>query len=78
MLLAVCWLGCLLLRQALLPHDLLRWALSAQLPYLLMAQDCAALLRSAEEAPPIEALQPKGPQSRGALLNPREMTGRLH
>ena len=67
-LLAVCWLACALLRQAVLPHDLVRWALSGQLPYLLMAQECAAELRSAEAAPPAEALQPRGPPPSGTSL----------
>ena len=60
-LLALCFLACWLLRQPVMPADLLRWALDGRLPYLLLGDACADLLAAAgPHRPPIAALLPPG------------------
>ena len=60
-LLALCLLACWLLRQPVMPADLLRWALDGLLPYLLLGDACAELLAAAgPHRPPVTALLPPG------------------
>ena len=60
-LLALCLLACWLLRQAVMPADLVRWALDGRLPYLLLGDACTDILVAAGlHRPPVEALLPPG------------------
>ncbi len=60
-LLALCQLACWLLREAVMPADLLRWALAGCLPYLLLGDACTDVLAAARpHRPPVDALLPPG------------------
>ena len=60
-LLALCQLACWLLREPVMPADLLRWALDGCLPYLLLGDACTNILAAALlNRPPIDALLPPG------------------
>ena len=48
--LAVCFLGCWVMREAVMPMDIVRWASDGTLPYLRLPSLSTQLLNSTREA----------------------------
>jgi len=65
--LVCCFAACVGLRQAVLPGDILRWALSGRLPFLDLATRCAPLLRAAPRPLPMALTAPAVAMTPGVL-----------
>lgn len=79
--LVVCALACILLKQPIAPHDLVRWALSGQLPYMGALSLCSPFLSSLDPvtAAPLRLLLSRhtGVAGPGALMRATDELAQL-